>query len=172
MKKADRFDGIFEGLLWIGLVCFIFAVFITNLFHFNYKMNADIASEAVLGRLIWETGQILPDGWYGSNEVRILCAPNIAALFYGVTHNMNLSMGLACCVMTLLVLFSIAAFCRFIGMGRRYSLLMTFLCLMIPGSFVSLELTCLFASYYAIHVVVLFFTLGSTGILPSPERAE
>ena len=163
MKKADRFDRIFEGLLWIGLVCFVFAVFITNLFHFNYKMNADIASEAVLGRLIWETGQILPDGWYGSNEVRILCAPNIAALFYGVTHNMNLSMGLACCVMTLLVLFSIAAFCRFIGMGRRYSLLMTFLCLMIPGSFVSLELTCLFASYYAIHVVVLFFTLGVYG---------
>ena len=53
MKKADRFDRIFEGVLWIGLVCFISAVFITNLFHFNYKMNADIASEAVLGRLIW-----------------------------------------------------------------------------------------------------------------------
>lgn len=163
MKKADRFDGVFEGILWSGIVCFVLAIFITNLFHYNYKMNADIASEAILGKLIWETGQIIPEGWYGSNEVRILCAPDIAALFYGMTRNMNLSMGIACCLMTVLVLVSVASFWKIMGIERKYRLLMTFLWLMLPGSFVSLELTCLFASYYAIHVVALFFTLAVYG---------
>lgn len=163
MKKADRIDGIFEGLLWSGIVCFVSAIFITNLFHYNYKMNSDIASEAILGKMIWESGQILPKGWYGSNEVRILCAPDLAALIYGITHDMNLSMGIACCAMTALVLASIVFFAKTMGMGRKYRLLMAFLCLMIPSGFTSLELTCLFASYYAVHVIALFSTMAVYG---------
>ena len=81
MRVEQRFEKVFQAVLWVGVICFLLAVFVTNLFHFNYKMNADIGAEAILGRLIWESGQILPDGWYGSNEVRLLCAPNLAALF-------------------------------------------------------------------------------------------
>lgn len=163
MRVEQRFEKVFQAVLWVGVICFLLAVFVTNLFHFNYKMNADIGAEAILGRLIWESGQILPDGWYGSNEVRLLCAPNLAALFYGLCHNMNLAQGLACCVMTVLICINIGYFLGQLGMAHKYRLLMVFLCLMLPSGFIALELTYLFASYYAIHVIVLFFTLAVYG---------
>ena len=78
-----------------------------NLFHYNYRMNSDIASEALLGKEIWERGQLLPDTWYSSTEARVISTPNLAALFYGMTKDMALSMGLSCCCMTALILFSI-----------------------------------------------------------------
>lgn len=141
MRVEQRFEKVFQAVLWVGVICFLLAVFVTNLFHFNYKMNADIGAEAILGRLIWESGQILPDGWYGSNEVRLLCAPNLAALFYGLCHNMNLAQGLACCVMTVLICISIGYFLGQLGMAHKYRLLMVFLCLMLPSGFIALELT-------------------------------
>lgn len=147
MKKSDRMELIFEVLLLIGLVCFVIAIFIINLFHFNYRMNADIASDTILGSLIWESGQVIPDTWYVANEVRIICTPNVSALFYGLCHNMTLSMGLACCVMTVMILLSIFYFLKSIGIERKYRLIMEFTALMIPTGFIALELSYLFTSY-------------------------
>ena len=62
-----------------------------NLFRFNYRMNADIASEAVLTRLIWESKEWIPGSWYPSTETKVFSMPNLAALVYGITGNMNLS---------------------------------------------------------------------------------
>lgn len=172
MKKSDRIESIFEVLLLIGLVCFAAAIFITNLFHFNYRMNADIASDTILGSLIWESGQILPDTWYVANEVRIICTPNISALFYGLCHNMTLSMGLACCVMTTMILLSIFYFLKSIGIERKYRMIMEFISLMIPTGFIALELSYLFTSYYAVHVAALFFTLAVYGDYMKTERIK
>lgn len=163
MKRSDRIESIFEVLLVIGLVCFVIAIFITNLFHFNYRMNSDIASEAILGRLIWESGQWIPDTWYASTEVRIIGTVDLSALFYGLCHNMTLSMGIACCVMTVMILLSIFYFLKSLGIKRKYRLLMEFMALMLPAGFVFLEISYLFAGYYAIHIIVLFFTLAVYG---------
>ncbi|MBO5055783.1 MAG: hypothetical protein J6C64_05435 [Lachnospiraceae bacterium] len=172
MKKSDRMELIFEVLLLIGLVCFVIAIFIINLFHFNYRMNADIASDTILGSLIWESGQVIPDTWYVANEVRIICTPNVSALFYGLCHNMTLSMGLACCVMTVMILLSIFYFLKSIGIERKYRLIMEFTALMIPTGFIALELSYLFTSYYAVHIVALFFTLAVYGEYMKTERVK
>ena len=100
MEKKER---ALKIALIAAVLVFILLIFYTNLFHYNYKMNADIGSEAVLGELIWKSKQVLPDTWYPSTEARIISTPNIAALFYGMTGNMILSMGLACCFMTVLI---------------------------------------------------------------------
>ena len=107
-----RREFIFKVVITAGILIFILLIVYTNLCHYNYKMNADIGSEAVLGELIWESKQLLPDTWYPSTEARVISTPNVAALFYGITGNMNLSMGLACCFMTVLIVCGIVFFCK------------------------------------------------------------
>lgn len=171
-NKSERIETFFEALLIAGIICYISVVFITNLFHFNYRMNADIASDTILGSLIWESGQVLPDTWYVSTEARIIGASDISALFYGLCHNMTLSMGLACCVMTVMILLSIFLFLKALGIKRKYRLVMEFISLMIPTGFITLELSYLFACYYAIHIVTLFFTLAVYGDYMKTEKIK
>lgn len=147
------------GLLG-GIAVALSLIFLSNLFHFNYCMNADIASEAILGEVIWKSGQLIPDTWYPSTEVRVISAPDVAAFFFGMTGNMVLSAGLACCMMTVLILFSILYFSKAAGLKRTSGLMIGFLCLIIPSRLIMLEILYLFAAYYAIHVIVYFFTLG------------
>ena len=78
-----RREFIFKVVITAGILIFILLIVYTNLCHYNYKMNADIGSEAVLGELIWESKQLLPDTWYPSTEARVISTPNVAALFYG-----------------------------------------------------------------------------------------
>lgn len=109
MEKKERVLKI--GLTAATLV-FILLIFYTNLFHYNYRMNADIGAEALLGELIWQSKEILPDTWYPSTEVRIVSTPDVAALFYGMTGSMTLAMGLGCCFMTALIVMGISFFCK------------------------------------------------------------
>ncbi|MDE6204288.1 MAG: hypothetical protein K2G19_12530, partial [Lachnospiraceae bacterium] len=157
MEKKERFLKI--GLTAAVLI-FILLIFYTNLFHYNYKMNADIGAEAVLGELIWQSKEILPDSWYPSTEARIISTPNIAAFFYGVTESMTLAMGVGCCFMTVLIVLGIFFFCKKAELKGADCLLMVFLSLAVPVDFTFLELVYVFAGYYAIQTAVLFFTLG------------
>lgn len=156
-KKGER---ILNVLLIVGILGFLALIGITNICHFNYSMNADIASDAVLGRLIWESKEIVPSTWYIAEETRLICMANVAAFFYGLTHNMILSTGLACCTMTILILWSAFYFGGVFHLERKEQLLFSFLCLMLPADHTVLELSYLFASYYAVHVVILFLTFG------------
>ena len=157
MEKKER---ALKIALIAAVLVFILLIFCTNLFHYNYKMNADIGSEAVLGELIWESKQLLPSVWYPSTEARVISTPNIAALFYGITGNMNLAMGLGCCFMTILIVLGIMFFCKRAGLKGTPCALIVFLSLAIPTDFTFLELVYVFAGYYAIQTAILFFTLG------------
>lgn len=132
----------------------------TNLFHYCYRMNADIASEAVLARHIWESGEALPKSWMPSTEYRILSSANLAALFYGVFQNMSLAMGCACSVLTFGILGSLYFFVSQFSFRREEKLLFLLLCLTLPNHFRMLELFYLFGSYYAVHIILLFLSLG------------
>lgn len=157
LKKSEKY---LAGLFLLGILIFLALICVTNILHFNYKLNADLASDAILGRLIWESKEIIPSTWYIAEETRLICTPNLTALFYGLTHRMTLSAGLSCSAMSILILLGALYFGRSMGFNVRECLLFGFLCFMIPMDFVILELFYLFASYYAIHIVILFFTLG------------
>ena len=135
-------------------------IVITNVFHFTYRLDADISSEVVLGREMWDMKQLVPDTWYISTEARIIGPLVFAALFYGLTDNMVLAMALACCVMTLLITFSMFYFGKSLGLKLQDNLLFVFMGLAVPVLFDYLEMVYLFACYYAIHVVNLFLTMG------------
>lgn len=123
MEKKER---ALKIALIAAVLVFILLIFYTNLFHYNYKMNADIGAEAILGELIWQSKEILPDTWYPSTEARIISTPNIAALFYGMTGNMTLAMGLGCCFMTVLIALAIRFFCKKAGIKETGCQLMGF----------------------------------------------
>lgn len=159
MKKAGK-DGCFKLLWLMEIMISLGLIFITNIRYFHYKLNADIASEAILGKLIWTSKEIIPDSWYASTETRILCAPNLSALFYGVTENMSLAMGITSCIMTVLIVVSMIYFGYALGLSIEQILLLGFLALMMPSGFVQLELLYLFANYYAEHVIIMFLTLA------------
>lgn len=163
MNNSKKREMLSTALLAVGISVFLGLICIVNIFHFNYTMNADLASDVILGRLIWESKEILPSTWYVANEVRIICTPNVTALFYGLIQNMTLAAGLACCIMAILIPVSSIYFGKALGLNLKENLLFSFLGLAIPSNLIILELLYLFADYYAIHVVVLFFTLGVYG---------
>lgn len=142
------------------LITAMIVVFGCNIFHYNYKMNSDIGAEAVLGRLIWDSKEIIPASWYPSTETRIIATPQAAALFYGLTGNMDLSMGLACCTMTIGIVLAIRFFMKKAGSSRISCLLMCLFCLGLAGNIIIMELLYVFAGYYAIHVIAFFFILN------------
>lgn len=100
-------------MLLLGIVGFLILIGSVNLFHFTYGLDADIASDTLLGSVIWDSKEIFPSTWYAAMETRIICTPNVAALYYGLTHDMMLSTGLACTTMTILIL------CSFFILGNR-----------------------------------------------------
>lgn len=153
----------------VAVVLFMMMIFLCNIFHFNYKMNSDIGAEAVLGRLIWDSQEIIPASWYPSTETRIIATPQAAALFYGLTGNMDLSMGLACCTMTIGIVLAIWLFMKKAGSSRISCLLMCLFCLGFAGNIIILELLYVFAGYYAIHVIAFFFILNCYSSLLQKE---
>lgn len=156
-KKANK---LYDILIICAFIIIVGLMICTNLFHYCYEMNADIASEAVLARLIWESGEWLPKSWYTSTEFRIFTTPNLAALFYGMVHDMAVAMGMACITMLLGILASGYFFISQFSFSRTHKLVFLLLCLIIPNHYVILELFYLFAAYYAVHVIVMFLILG------------
>ena len=141
------------------LLTFLTIVYV-NLFRFNYSMNADIASDAVLARLIWESKEWIPDSWYVSTETKVFSMPNLAALVYGITGNMNLSAGISCVILSAGVLVSGYYLARALKLSAVNIGLFLLLCLILPNNFTVVELLYLFAVYYAPHTIVLFITLA------------
>lgn len=161
MKSSTKiFDHICNHLLIFAIIINFSLIVYTNLFHYCYEMDADIASEAVLARLIWESGEWIPKSWYPGSELRFWQTPNLAALFYGITHNMYTAMGGACIVMTVGILLSAYFFISQMPYDRTQKLAFLLLCLVIPNNILILELLYVFASYYAIHVIIMFIIMG------------
>lgn len=157
-KETNRI--IVCGVLGIITMVYLALIGCVNVQHFNYKMNSDIGAEAVLARLIWNSEEIVPSTWISSTETRIIATPQLAALFYGWTGDMNLGLGLACCVMTIGILLAIWCFMKKAGFRTESCLLMCVLSLALSGNMTILELLYLFASYYGIHVITFFFIMN------------
>ncbi len=160
MNQHIRVNKAVELLLAAGIFIFLLLIISTNIFHFNYMLNADLASDTVLGRLIWTSKEVIPESWYIAAETRIIGTPNFGALFYGLTKNMVLSEGLACCLMTVFIMAGIFYFGKKAKLKRAETMLLAFLGLALSANMAILELLYLFASYYAIHTAIMFYTLG------------
>ena len=141
------------GLLLAGSYVFL------NLARFTAQMDSDIAAEALNARAIWVHKALIPATFYPSTERRILNVNLIGALFYGLTGNMNLSMGIACCVMGAAVLALYGLLLKRLGFEKVPRAAAMTILLAIPGSMRHSQLLYLYAVYYAVHCICMMITL-------------
>lgn len=154
-KRLSAWELIFSIALCIVTACIV----VTNVHYFCYKMNADIAAESILAKVVWDSGEWIPKSWYPSTEMRILATPNLAAFFYGMTKSLTLCMGLACICMTVVILICVALLGKRLEWTNVSILVFMLLFLILPNHFVVLELFYLFASYYGSHIILFLLSL-------------
>ena len=114
MKEKQVLNG--KNIVNIFLLILIFllgAAFIyINLVQYKSGLNADVAAEGLLAKVIWESKEWLPKEWYFGNELRLVSTPNIAALFYGISNDICFSMGMSCVVASVFVLGGAYYLCK------------------------------------------------------------
>ncbi|MCR4901333.1 MAG: hypothetical protein K6A23_00625 [Butyrivibrio sp.] len=153
-----KFLSRIEILVVSALLLFVIAVFCSaNLFHYLNYMESDVGGDAVLAKVIVESGIKVPDTWASSTELRTVSASNLAAVFYLITGNMNLSMGIACSVLLLCLTLVMICFYAKLGM-EPLAVAMAVLVPYVLSGYVheALEMFALYACYYSPHIIALF----------------
>lgn len=145
-------------MLGSGLIFLLF-VYI-NLAQYKYGLNADVASEGMLAKVMWDSKEWIPEEWYSSTETRVLSPANIASLFYGVTKDICLAMGLASIVGMVFILLGAKCLSHELELNKTQQLLFLFLILLLPNNKNIIELMYLFAGYYAPHIALYFFAMS------------
>lgn len=130
-----------------------------NLFRYTAEMDSDVAAEGLTARAMWVHGTIIPEEFYGSSETRILNVNLLAAGLYGLTGDMNLSMGIACSVMmALLIGLYVVLLRRLRFRGVSVAAMVLFL-LAAPVTLRHAQILYVQAVYYCIHCILMLVTL-------------
>lgn len=149
------------NIILIILIFALGAVFVyINLVRYKLGLNADVAAEGLLAKVIWESKEWLPSEWYFGNELRLISTPNFAALFYGISNDICFSMGLSCIVASAFVIGGAYYLCKVLDFSETQKLLLIFLIMMLPNNKVQIELMYIYAAYYAFHIGTYFITLA------------
>lgn len=174
-KKADNL--ISAAALLISLA-FIAVYTLINFKGFSEFIDGDIYSDMLLSKLMWEQKTLFPDNWLFGNQVYVIATPVVAALFYGLTGSINLSMPLATTLMGTLTILSLLWLLRpFVK--RRASLFLAPALLF--GSCVvrnlaysrESQLFFVMGSYYACYIITMFLCFGDfLRALFTPERGR
>lgn len=161
MKEKQFLNGKnIINIFLIILIVMLGATFVyINLIQYKSGLNADVAAEGLLAKVIWESKEWLPKEWYVGNELRLVSTPNFAALFYGMSKNICLSMGISCVIAGAFVVGGACYLCKEMDFSVTQKLLLVFLIMMLPNSKVQIELMYIYAAYYAFHIGSYFITL-------------
>ncbi len=154
-------NSIFDILMALLLFVLIAIHLDVNIFHYCTQMDADIASEAVLVTDLAENGGIVPETWFSSTEKRVISSPNLGVfIYYLVGENMNLSIGIACNIMMIVLIIVMAIFLNNIGFDRR-EILSALILLLSLSNFHKENQSMLFlwAGYYVSNFITLFIML-------------
>lgn len=159
-RRALECEKILNVILIILIIFMGFIFVFVNLMRYKLGLNADIASEGLLAKVIWESKEWIPSEWYFSTEARLISVANCAALFYGMTKNICLSMGLAVIVAGMFVLAGLWYLGKELSFTLTQKLLMILSVMILPNNGVMLELIFVRAGHYAFHIGLYFFTLA------------
>lgn len=143
-------------LLLVTLGVFSYA----NIARYTAHMDADIAGEAALAKEVARNRMRTPSTWYASTEKRVIAPANIAAVFYMITSNMNLSMGLACNLCLWILVAVMGVYYRKMGMRGAVFWATLELPLVITVNLNSaLEMYALYAGYYIPVFIGMYVSL-------------
>ena len=163
--KKNRINGVVRHiallLLDTVLVLILWTYADANIHHYTAKMDADIASETLLGVRIFENGFRQPDTWVVSTHNYVIMAPNLASFIYPIVgKNMNLAMGLAIVILFLLMAWLMYVCLNEVGLshvGVISAMILSF-SLMRTSDDIQ-QMIFLYAAYYVVHFITLFLLL-------------
>jgi len=152
--------------IYTGIIIIFFAVFcIINFWGFERLCDSDMYQDVYVSKLIWNSKSIFPPNWTFSNQYFVLAAPNIAAVVYGITGSMNLSMELATTIYTLLILVAFAYMIKAVSSNKTV-ILVSIICFMAAVTGYDIvnthqgQLYFLMVSYYASYIFTVFLVYG------------
>ena len=159
-KKLINSEKIINMALIISIIMLGIMFIYVNLVQYKNGLNADIASEGLLAKVIWESKEWIPSEWYFSTEARVVSVANLASLFYGITGNMCIAMGIGCIVGMLFILYSCYYLCQELELEATQILFFILLIMLLPNNKVQMELMHVYAGHYAFHIGLYFITLS------------
>lgn len=155
--KQNNIVNIILIILILGLgTIFVYI----NLVQYKLGLNADIAAEGLLAKVIWESKEWIPSEWYFSTESRLISVADCAAVFYGMSKSICLSMGLSCIVAGIFIIGSLCYLCIQLEFSTTQKLFFVFLVMMLPNNKAQIELLFIYAGHYAFHIGLYFLTLA------------
>ena len=147
------------------IICYLITYLWANLFN-RHAFNLDMYADAQVATMMWEQKTLFPKGWVFGNQYYVIATPVLSALLYGLTGDSILALGLASCVMGLILLFS---FCWMLKpFVQRESLAAgaaAFSGVVILGVSIchctsGMQLLYTMASYYSCYLIVFLLVMG------------
>ena len=150
------------------MICILihFAVFS----YFNFQgfpryCNSDVYADMQCAKRMWEQKTLFPRDWAFGNQFYVIATPVLAAIIYGITGNINLSMALATEVMSVLIIVSFLWLLRAFTQDLSSQLVC---CLILLASIVcpygpySINSLLFFtqASFYSCYLITMFVVFG------------
>lgn len=102
-NKKNKSEIVLSVVLSVLLAAFLGLVFYVNLSCNPEYYDGDIYADIRYAKEAWKAKSIFPNGWLFGNQLYVVATPVLAALFYGLVHNGILAMGIASCVMSVLI---------------------------------------------------------------------
>lgn len=106
LKEKKKSDITLSVVLTILLLAFLGLVFFVNLSCNPEYYDGDIYADISYAKEAWKAKSLFPKDWLFGNQLYVVATPVLAALFYGITHNGILAMGIASCVMSVLIVLT------------------------------------------------------------------
>lgn len=155
-----------EIVLSVALFLFICLILYVNIscnpdfYHSDMYCDLNYAKEA------WKAKSFFPKSWIFGNQTYVFATPVITAALYGITSNVILSMAIASCIMTLLIIVTYDWMMKpLFRYGERTAafLVMTAI-ILVRGNIATdqqgAQLFFTMASYYAGYLITVFVVLG------------
>ena len=163
MTKSSPIRVRIPVLLCLAAFLGVFALI--NFRYMPYFIDGDIFEDMQLAREMWRQKTLFPSNWIYGNQYYTIATPVAAALFYGLTGSLNLSMALATTLMGALILWSFWWMLRPFVRSETAILAAMLLLVAAPmGRGLLLEpegqLFFTLASYYACYLIALFVIFG------------
>lgn len=165
LRKTDAPGRVYAALFAAVAAAYLAFCAYINFVGFETFATPDMYSDTLIAKLMWEQKTLFPEGWVFGNQFYVLSTPVIAALFYGLTGSLNLSMVLATELMTALIIIAFIWMARpFLSTealaGGALAMLAVVIC---PGApdHLSGQLFYLMASYYACYLINVLVVCGA-----------
>ncbi len=128
INRENRIHNILIITIITLIIGYMATFAIINFYGFTTFLDADMYSDTLVAKYMWDEKTIFPDNWVFGNQYYVIATPVLSALFYGFTGSMNISMALATTSMTILIILTLILAIR--PYLKKYYCLLTVLALL------------------------------------------